>query len=305
MVARRATGWQRGGPAGAGPQLARHDPGDRPGLVRGILAGRRVDASLHGPAAAAGRLRDCGAAARGPCLRHRGRRLQRRRRLPPPAAQRRADPPAARRSRPAARAPFRRPGRHRRGPGGGAGRALRALDPCRELRHRRADPGAAGGAVGRPVRRAGAAAGGAAGAGRHGGRRHRRRRRLAAASSSRWRGCRRASSTGCAASPPSSCSGRAEAEAQALAAAADELRPRTMRVLRVAFLSSAALDLAAAAALVVLAIRYGVALLAGDLAAARPGAVRACCWCRSSSPRCAPSPPPTRTGCTPLARPNR
>jgi ATP-binding cassette, subfamily C, bacterial CydD len=59
--------------------------------------------------------------------------------------------------------------------------------------------------------------------------------------------------------------GRAAAEAQALAAAADELRIRTMRVLRVAFLSSATLDLAAAAALVVLAIRYGLALLAGGL----------------------------------------
>ena len=50
--------------------------------------------------------------------------------------------------------------------------------------------------------------------------------------------------------------GRAEAEATALARAADELRARTMRVLRVAFLSSAALDCAAAAALVMLAIRY-------------------------------------------------
>jgi ATP-binding cassette subfamily C protein CydD len=60
--------------------------------------------------------------------------------------------------------------------------------------------------------------------------------------------------------------GRAEAEAQALAEAADELRRRTMRVLRVAFLSSAALDLAAAAALVLLALRYGLALHAGTLA---------------------------------------
>jgi ATP-binding cassette subfamily C protein CydD len=49
--------------------------------------------------------------------------------------------------------------------------------------------------------------------------------------------------------------GRAEAEARALGQAADELRRRTMRVLRVAFLSSAALDLAAALALVVLALR--------------------------------------------------
>jgi ATP-binding cassette, subfamily C, bacterial CydD len=61
--------------------------------------------------------------------------------------------------------------------------------------------------------------------------------------------------------------GQAEAEARSLAAAADELRVRTMRVLRVAFLSSAALDLAAALALVVLALRYGMALLAGHLAA--------------------------------------
>ena len=60
--------------------------------------------------------------------------------------------------------------------------------------------------------------------------------------------------------------GQADAEARSLAAAADELRVRTMRVLRVAFLSSAALDLAAALALVVLALRYGMALLAGHLA---------------------------------------
>ena len=50
--------------------------------------------------------------------------------------------------------------------------------------------------------------------------------------------------------------GRAEDEAQRLSAAADELRVRTMRVLRVAFLSSAALDLAAALALVSLAIHF-------------------------------------------------
>ena len=49
--------------------------------------------------------------------------------------------------------------------------------------------------------------------------------------------------------------GRAEDEAVALGRAADELRRRTMRVLRVAFMSSAALDLAAALALVVLALR--------------------------------------------------
>ena len=60
--------------------------------------------------------------------------------------------------------------------------------------------------------------------------------------------------------------GQAEAEARSLAKAADELRRRTMRVLRVAFLSSAALDLAAALAFVVLAVRYGSQLLAGGLA---------------------------------------
>ncbi len=53
--------------------------------------------------------------------------------------------------------------------------------------------------------------------------------------------------------------GRAEDEAQRLRAAADELRARTMRVLRLAFLSSAALDCAAAAALVLLAGRYALA----------------------------------------------
>ena len=50
--------------------------------------------------------------------------------------------------------------------------------------------------------------------------------------------------------------GRAEDEARALAMAADDLRVRTMRVLRVAFLSSVVLDLAAALAMVVLAIHY-------------------------------------------------
>ena len=50
--------------------------------------------------------------------------------------------------------------------------------------------------------------------------------------------------------------GRADDEAQALAQAATELRLRTMRVLRVAFLSSVVLDLAAALAMVVLAIHY-------------------------------------------------
>ena len=56
--------------------------------------------------------------------------------------------------------------------------------------------------------------------------------------------------------------GRAADEARALAVAADELRRRTMRVLRVAFIASAALDCAAALALVTLALRYGAAALA-------------------------------------------
>ena len=59
--------------------------------------------------------------------------------------------------------------------------------------------------------------------------------------------------------------GRTQDEAAALATAADALRARTMRVLRVAFLSSAALDLAAALALVLLAIRYGGMILAHRL----------------------------------------
>jgi ATP-binding cassette subfamily C protein CydD len=59
--------------------------------------------------------------------------------------------------------------------------------------------------------------------------------------------------------------GRADAEAGRLQHSADELRRRTMRVLRVAFLSSAALDLALAGALVLLAIRYGRDLAAGAL----------------------------------------
>jgi ATP-binding cassette subfamily C protein CydD len=50
--------------------------------------------------------------------------------------------------------------------------------------------------------------------------------------------------------------GRAEDEAQALAKAAEELRARTMRVLRVVFISSAMLDCATAVALIALALRY-------------------------------------------------
>lgn len=58
-------------------------------------------------------------------------------------------------------------------------------------------------------------------------------------------------------------SGRAEQEAQRLQAAADELGRRTLRVLRVAFLSSAALDCAAALSLVLLAGRYAAAWRSG------------------------------------------
>lgn len=62
--------------------------------------------------------------------------------------------------------------------------------------------------------------------------------------------------------------GRAEAEAQALGAAADDLRHRTMKILRVAFINGTALDLLAAAALIATAIRFARPLLAGDLALA-------------------------------------
>jgi len=55
--------------------------------------------------------------------------------------------------------------------------------------------------------------------------------------------------------------GRADDEAAALAVAADELRRRTMRVLRVVFLSSAILDCAMAGSLILLALRYRHALI--------------------------------------------
>ncbi len=61
--------------------------------------------------------------------------------------------------------------------------------------------------------------------------------------------------------------GRADDEARALAEAAGDLRARTMRVLRVAFLSSVVLDLAAALAMVVLAIHYFGQLRADGLPA--------------------------------------
>ena len=61
--------------------------------------------------------------------------------------------------------------------------------------------------------------------------------------------------------------GQAEAEARSLAQAADELRRRTMQVLRVAFLSSAALDLATAFAFIVLALHYGEERLANPAVA--------------------------------------
>lgn len=61
--------------------------------------------------------------------------------------------------------------------------------------------------------------------------------------------------------------GRIADEAQALGTAAAELRVRTMRVLRMAFLSSAALDGAAAAALVILALRIADQIGHGGLVA--------------------------------------
>ncbi|WP_428392738.1 thiol reductant ABC exporter subunit CydD [Lichenicoccus sp.] len=55
--------------------------------------------------------------------------------------------------------------------------------------------------------------------------------------------------------------GRTEDEASRLALAADELRVRTMRVLRVAFLSSAGLDCAMAVAIIVIAVHDGALFL--------------------------------------------
>lgn len=57
--------------------------------------------------------------------------------------------------------------------------------------------------------------------------------------------------------------GQADAEARRLDQAAAELSQRTMRVLRVAFLSSAALDVAAVSALILLAVRFAGAERAG------------------------------------------
>ena len=91
-----------------------------------------------------------------------------------------------------------------------------------------------------------------------GGRRDRRGHRVAAAVPGARPGCRPASSTACAASPRSSWPAAPRTRPRRSPRAADELRRRTMRVLRVAFLSSAALDLAAAAALIFLALRYGL-----------------------------------------------
>ncbi|WP_135467054.1 thiol reductant ABC exporter subunit CydD [Crenalkalicoccus roseus] len=62
---------------------------------------------------------------------------------------------------------------------------------------------------------------------------------------------------------------RQEAEAEALAQAAGELRRRTLRVLRVAFLSVTALDLLAAGALALVALRH--AALLGGVPAGHPG----------------------------------
>ena len=73
---------------------------------------------------------------------------------------------------------------------------------------RRSAAGGAGRAGGRSAGRARAGAVRAAGAGRDGGCRRSARRPRRAASSWRWRGCRRASSTACVASPPSCCTAR-------------------------------------------------------------------------------------------------
>ncbi len=91
--------------------------------------------------------------------------------------------------------------------------------------------------------------------------------------------------------------GRADDEAKALAAAAADLRVRTMRVLRVAFLSSVVLDLAAALAMVVLAIHYFGLLRAGGTALVLwPGAGGAVAGAGIFPPRCGRSRRRIRTG---------
>ncbi len=67
-------------------------------------------------------------------------------------------------------------------------------------------------------------------------------------------------------------SGQAEAEAARLARSADELRARTMRVLRVAFLSSAGLDCAMAVAIIAIALHDGAFFLHAH-AGSHPGPV--------------------------------
>ena len=83
--------------------------------------------------------------------------------------------------------------------------------------------------------------------------------------------------------------GRAEDEARSLAAAADELRRRTMRVLRVAFLSSAALDSRRRWRCSCWRCAMAWRLLGGRMSRSRALRCSCCCWCRNSSRRCAPS----------------
>ena len=246
--------------AGCAARPAEHGDGRGPGLVRGDAARRRPDRTRP-----ATRLRcwgdsRCSPSARGAVDRCRARRVQCGSGGAAAAANRRAVALAACRPVAASHSPQRRTHRDRRGSHRGVGRAVLPLAASRD--HWRSAARcwwlsprcwpirwarwcwfcAACWFRSRWPRRVSV------------------RRPPRAASSSRWRGCRRGSSTACAASPPSSCTARRSAEANSLAAAADELRRRTMRVLRVAFLSSAALDLAAALAFVVLALHYGVLL---------------------------------------------
>ena len=97
---------------------------------------------------------------------------------------------------------------------------------------------------------------------------------------------------------------RQEAEAAALGKAADELRARTLRVLRLAFLSTTALELLSA-------LVHRPAGLAPRGAASVPeGAIRRrrsspFSWCRPSSRRSAPSPRPTTSASPRRAPPPR
>jgi len=102
--------------------------------------------------------------------------------------------------------------------------------------------------------------------------------------------------------------GRARGATAEVHAAADDYRRRSMRTLRVAFLSSAVLEFFASVAIAVVAIYVGFGLLGSSPMDPLPSlpcsaACWSCCWRRSSSSRCAPWPSTTTTGPLPWGPP--